>query len=386
MIYQSRDLVRVAKRENNHKRNYLVVNRLQGKHMPAEPAEALAMFRALAEKVPQSYAGKRTLVIGFAETATAIGAALAAALGAYYIQTTRENVLGAEYLYFSEEHSHATQQRLVKNDLDRIMTEIDRIIFAEDEVTTGKTILHLIDRLQKEYPQQPAYAAASILNGMDARALQQYQDRNIGIFYLAKTQHEDYERALQGYVQKGTYVDAGCMATGIAADLTGILPGQPYRSGKQPAAEEMKASGWLDARRLVFSGDYETACMRLWEQVWERTGSRLTGTILVLGTEEFMYPALLAADRMAKNGAKVRFHATTRSPIEVYQEERYPLHARYQLPGLYDKNRRTFVYDIGAYDRVWIFTDAHNAEREGIDALVRAVSLWNEDICVVRWC
>ena len=33
-MYTEKQLVAVAKRENNTKRNYLVVNRLQGKHVP----------------------------------------------------------------------------------------------------------------------------------------------------------------------------------------------------------------------------------------------------------------------------------------------------------------------------------------------------------------
>ena len=113
-MYQESELVRIAKRENNSKRSYLVVNPLQGKHMAADPGAALALFRALADTVKQSCQGKRTLVIGFAETATAIGAAVAVELGAYYLQTTREHIEGAGYLYFSEEHSHASQQKLVK--------------------------------------------------------------------------------------------------------------------------------------------------------------------------------------------------------------------------------------------------------------------------------
>ncbi len=367
MVYNSKELVRIAKRENNPKRNYLVINRLQGKHIPVKPAEALAMFRALADQVPRSYAGPRTLVIGFAETATAIGAALASALGAYYIQTTREEVPGAEYLYFSEEHSHATQQRLVKNDLKRILPDIDRILFAEDEVTTGKTIRHLIDRLEEEDPGQVTYAAASILNGMDAQALEDWKLRQISVFYLVKTEQADYEQALQGYVKKGISLDSGCAAFG-------------------KHVVEIEADGWMDARRLVFSDAYETACMHLWEQVKERSRFPLTGRILVLGTEEFMYPALLAAEQMAGGGAEVWFHATTRSPIAVYEEEQYPLHVRYPLPSFYDRNRQTFVYDLGVYDSVWIFTDSHCVEREGVDALVRAASLWNNNICVVRWC
>ena len=381
----SSDLVRIAKRENNRKRNYLVVNRLQGKHIPAKPAEALSMFRALAERMPQSYAGTRTLVIGFAETATAIGAALAAALGSYYIQTTRENVPEAEYLYFSEEHSHAAQQRLVKNDLDLILPRIDRIVFAEDEITTGKTILHLVDQLQKDYRWQGIYTAVSILNGMDTQAMEHYQARNIRLFYLAKTQRENYESMLAGYVRTGTYVDARNAAL-LHTALGESVPGGPRSFNERPAAREMEASGWMDARRLVCSDVYEQACLRLWEQVRERTGVLSDGRMLVLGTEEFMYPALLCAAHMAENGADVRFHATTRSPIEVYEEEQYPLHVRYELPSVYDKNRRTFVYDLDRYDRVLIFTDAHNTEREGVDALVRAVSLQNENIDIVRWC
>ncbi len=39
-MYKEEDLVRIAKRENNTKRKYLVVNRLQGKHIPVSPKNA----------------------------------------------------------------------------------------------------------------------------------------------------------------------------------------------------------------------------------------------------------------------------------------------------------------------------------------------------------
>ena len=84
IMYTETALVRVARRENNNKRKYLVVNRLQGKHIPAKPCEALAMFRALADVVKGRFGREKLLVIGFAETATAVGAAVAAELGADY--------------------------------------------------------------------------------------------------------------------------------------------------------------------------------------------------------------------------------------------------------------------------------------------------------------
>ena len=50
-MYTEAELVRIAKRENNTRRKYLVVNRLQGKHIPVSPKEALQMFRSLAELI-----------------------------------------------------------------------------------------------------------------------------------------------------------------------------------------------------------------------------------------------------------------------------------------------------------------------------------------------
>ena len=46
-MYRESDLVCVAKRLNNKKRGYLVVNRLQGKHIPVRPAQALELFEVL---------------------------------------------------------------------------------------------------------------------------------------------------------------------------------------------------------------------------------------------------------------------------------------------------------------------------------------------------
>ena len=49
MEYTEKDLVKIAKRENNTKRNYLVVDPLQGKHIPVVPSKALDLFAALAD-------------------------------------------------------------------------------------------------------------------------------------------------------------------------------------------------------------------------------------------------------------------------------------------------------------------------------------------------
>ena len=54
MEYTEADLVKLAKREKNKKRNYLLVNPMQGKHVPVSPTKALRLFDDLADKIRKS--------------------------------------------------------------------------------------------------------------------------------------------------------------------------------------------------------------------------------------------------------------------------------------------------------------------------------------------
>ena len=143
-------------------------------------------------------------MVGFAETATAIGAAVAIECQAAYMQTTREVIDGVDYLYFSESHSHATEQKLVKTDLDKIIGKTDRIVFIEDEVTTGNTILNIVRLIQKTYAQPVSFAVASILNGMNEEALENYKNLKIPVHYLVKTAHDTYTEIAEQYQADGT--------------------------------------------------------------------------------------------------------------------------------------------------------------------------------------
>ena len=71
--YSAEDVLILAKRNKNTKRQYLLVDPLQGKHLPVEPEKALEMFRTLGLELAEKYPDTR-LIIGFAETATAVGA------------------------------------------------------------------------------------------------------------------------------------------------------------------------------------------------------------------------------------------------------------------------------------------------------------------------
>lgn len=366
--YTEQELAAVAKRENNKKRSYLVVNRLQGKHVPVSPGKALRMFGSLAELLLEEYRGERLLLIGFAETATAIGAAVAEKLGALYIQTTREQIQDVEYFYFSEQHSHATEQKLVKDDLDRVMERVDRIIFIEDEITTGNTIRNIIELLKKAYPGCAGFSAASLLNGMAKTYQEEYAKSGIRLHWLLRTCHDSYEERA-----------ADCRGDGICHGCDSSLPAV--------VPEEYRISGCRDARRLTDGTLYKTACRQMGREAVERLQPVRGERILVIGTEEFMYPALVLASMLEEKTGWVRCHSTTRSPILVSSEAWYPLHERYELRSLYDSQRTTFLYDLSAYDRVCMVTDAGEEEKEGLYSLINAlVSCGNERICVIRWC
>lgn len=366
MKYSEQNLVKIAKRENNKKRSYLLVNPLQGKHMPVSPIKAMQLFDSLADKIKDRYKDEKILFVGFAETATAIGARVAVNLWANYIQTTREIIPDVNYMFFSEEHSHATEQKLVKNDIDGIIKEVDRIIFIEDEITTGKTILNIIDILEKQYPNKLKYGVASLLNGMTDEHLSRYKKRKIEIQYLVKTDHSDYKKYADKYINDGDYI----------CNL----------SDEKIEVPILNIEGKMDARRLVNGKKYEEACQRLWNKVNEKIGNIKKEKILVVGTEEFMYPSLYIGSMLENLENEVKCHSTTRSPIMVSRDKEYPLHTRYELRSLYDSERKTFIYDIDKYDRVLVITDSSLSEKKGIISLVNALNEKNENIVFIRWC
>ncbi len=364
--YMEENLVKIAKRENNTKRNYLVVNPLQGKHVPVSPSKALELFQRLADTVKDKYTGERLLLIGFAETATAIGAQAAITLGTKYIQTTRESIPGVEYLFFSEEHSHATEQKLVKDDIDKIINQIDRIVFVEDEVTTGNTIMNIIRIMRNEYRNEIRFAVASILNGMTDEYLKSYEAEKIDLHYLAKTDHSDYGLVADTFAGDGQYIEADAGAT----DEIPVI----------------SIGGFMNARRLVEANDYEKACSNLADEVLHKITICKGESVLVVGSEEFMYPALLLGSKIERMGCDVKCHSTTRSPIAVSKEADYPLHCRYDLYSLYDSDRKTFLYDICLYDEVIVITDSELSEKKGLGTLLKALGSKNKKISVVRWC
>lgn len=423
MKFEREQLVRTAVRENNTKRPYLLVNPSQGKHVPVAPETALAVFSALAEQVQERVGTTApVLVIAFAETATAIGAAVAAKLQnpVVLMQTTREVMAlspssgrnrapenwstngqpmvnpgeGSEgkerigqisldeeresgafapktdtgkYLCFSETHSHATEQYITRHGLEQALKWAEHVVFVEDEVTTGNTILHLMDVLGAEYDVgEVTFGVASILNGMTEESRERYHTRGIWTRYLLHTDNAAMESTLGQYRCDGKKYPAETACTRVP--------------------EIIQVWGMPNIRSRAWSAEpYQEACETLAQAVCDTVPADAQN-VLVLGTEECMYPGLWAGRMLEKQGHTVRFHATTRSPIQPSTEPGYPLLSRYTLQSLYDRKRVTYIYNLKAYDHVCIVTDAPEPEKNGLASLIAALEqAGNTKLTVFHW-
>ena len=326
--YSINDVLRIAKRHNNSKRSYLLVNPLQGKHLPISPTAALDMMKALSDKVASKYPDSK-LTIGFAETATAIGAMVAASLAedCVYIHTTRENSSDDyNFIDFLEEHSHAPEQRLYSDKLNDWLRNTSTVIFVDDELSTGKTLRNIIRQLKSEYPilNQKRLVAASIINRLTAENKALLQRENIDCIYLVKIPANDFD------------------VSGIAATAAQAL--KPTGNGVDIMFRKLNIS--LNPRLGVSIGEYIRELNNLSNEACRRLDNIDVISILVLGTEECMLPAIITGKTLEDKGCNVVTHSTTRSPIGISNQDDYPITEGYQLCSFYDVNRTTYIYNL----------------------------------------
>lgn len=305
------ELISVCKRENNSKRDFIFVNRYQGKHVPARPQDILQLFETLRITISKDSRWNRkenVCIIGFAETATAIGNYIADNIpnkNYYYLQTTREKSNKQLLVEFKEEHSHATEQALY-GDLQKLQ-KCDRILFVDDELSTGKTILNFINELEKIGKFQ--YSVASFLNLQSKEDEQKFKEKNIDTYCLIKGKIKD--------------------------------------KNKKISIEQLSDIEDLN----VLRNEYEHP-----------------KTDLVIGTEEDMYNAILKAERLEKSntsGKQYYFQASTRSPICPCNEDDYVLHNRIKFVSAKDANRIVYLYNLRQYDRIIVM--ANQSEEQSKD-------------------
>lgn len=366
-----KNIMTVEHRSNNPKRDYLFCNKKQGKHIPVVPSMAIFMYDYMVYAVEREL--KKTdkvVVVGFAETATAIGAYISSHLEncVYHLQTTRENCASAKRLIeFSEEHSHATEQYLY-GDLDRI-PEFNYILFVEDEISTGKTILNFISEFKK-IKNDVKFGVVSVCNWQSKENRELYKTNGIQTFNLIRGELDDANAKMDAEVldvandYAGNTIDVNTKKCMIGT-LNGTGVFERERTGRDPN-----------------------------DPIYERLAERIAGNlseyvkncedILVLGTEEFMYIPINVGDKLAFNlGINVHTHSTTRSSIDVMKDNDGDIHNgivnKFKLHSAYDENRDTYIYNLRKYDKVIIITDGKMPGQFIKDITAALVSVGNTE-------
>ena len=365
---QKNDMIGIAQRENNHKRNYLFVNRFQAKHIPVSPSKALKLFQKLGEKVYCDYKNKKTTMIGFAETATAIASTVAihSPDDVYYIHTSRE-ILPSKHsvVEFKEEHSHATQQILYCKKVEEMLFQAEKILFIEDEITTGKTILNFIEALQKKGIYAD-FGACSIVNSMDKQHRDVFHEKNISLYALLNWNESISDKLF----------------------LDNTIVNEKMKRELPSSVHYMTLYTTVNPRLGCSAKEYQMCCMHLAEQIYNIVCSDTIKSILILGTEECMYPAILTGEYIEKKGIckTVKTHSTTRSPIVPRVQQQYPIFNRISFESLYEKGRKTYLYNLEKYDIVIIVTDAQNYNKTGEQQLLQSLkSYGNETVTIINW-
>lgn len=357
--YTKETTLRVAKRYRNAKRAYLLVNPLQAKHMPVSPTEALTMMRTLGEGLRQEFPGAR-LVLGFAETATALGAAVASRLGpdCAFLTTTREAGEGPGWVRFLEEHSHAAEQKLWGGDLDALLQETDTVLFVDDEISTGKTLRNMVAQLTRRWPAlgEKTLVAASLLNRVTPEQEEALADAGITCRCLVRLPQEDHTAQVADWT------------------VTEAPPAVPQNLSFRQ--ETLPSEGLLDPRKTLRIGAYDRSCQAVAEAMLSHTLGPVEtlGKTLVLGTEECMYPVLRLGERLERLGAEVCCHATTRSPIGLCDAPGYPIRSGWKLPSFYEEERTTYVYNLKEYDTVIVLSDTKKTDLRAIQALASVLT------------
>ncbi|MET9971685.1 phosphoribosyltransferase domain-containing protein, partial [Streptomyces sp. NPDC006356] len=142
----------------NPKRAHLLVSNVLGKHVPQSPSVVYGAGFALGRRVRDLLGAEevaRAVVLGYAETATGLGHAVADGVGdAPYLHSTRRPVAGiAPAGGFEESHSHATSHLLLPED-PALLAGDGPLVLVDDEFSTGNTVLNTIRDLHERYPRR----------------------------------------------------------------------------------------------------------------------------------------------------------------------------------------------------------------------------------------
>lgn len=347
----------LAKRENNPNRDFIIMNTRQAKHFPSDPESSLELMEELGRKLAQDgRAEKSTVVIAFAETATAIGAVVSGFFhDCFFVTTTREALPDwVTSISFEESHSHAKRHSLCIRDED-LFRRAAQVILVDDEFTTGNTAIGLKNALDGCLaPGCRVYAAALAAS---KESIENFN--NAGIIPVSLAKLEDMtNRAVPEKFSPDRNV-------------------QPRGFG-----EILRRNAIFDPRLGVPADSYLSEVRKFCGQLAESFSGNTEQTVEIIGTEEFCYPPLLLGKKLSEKYKRVVVHSVTRSPMLPWDSGRegfaqpapgeYPIVNRTVLTSLYGPERTVYLYNTQPCDISIIFTDVQTPDEDALRALCGA--------------
>lgn len=378
-------LMSIGYRENNAKRNFLFISKCLGKHLIVNPEIVnltgliltydifgKEMFSWNIEKLVsllehpfpdmkhvEAYKNasnsihkiENSIVIGFAETATAIGVPIAKAINAYYVNTSREPIVSIKScLDFEETHSHATSHQCLLKNVSKLQ-DAKTIILVDDEITTGNTMLHLIENLEKNLPgKKRKYIIASILDWRSEEDRFKFknftEEKNIDINCVS---------LVSGTFSTDDFTVYPKQECELITETDKVIPIESsfmyqYEKTSYGMERYLLNTGRFGMNRF---DRIEADCRSASEFINSTLNNEKR--ILVLGHGENIYiPSRIASYLNAD------FRTTSRSPIYISENDNYPIKSKHKF---FDRGIEYYFYDKDFieeyYDKVIFITETN---------------------------
>lgn len=340
MDFYINDRIAVGKRLNNTKRSFLLINRFQAKHIPSTPSNTFKMLDEFGKLVKTKVKEDDVLIIGFAETATAISMHVSSFFpNSFYVQTTREYPgVYQDFVIFSEAHSHATEQKIASKEMSKIIDKVSAVLIIDDEISTGNTVLDLINKLGEHFDlKDKKLYVASLLNRKGTLNVEAFNEKKITNIALMIEDQQDFE-----YLNNYQYTEPETISS--FEDVSKL--------------KKIQFALKHNPRFGFYINDYFSTLKQRIDDLFTKLD--IVGhKVVVIGTEEYMYHSQLLGKKIEETcGSIVKCHSATRSPISICTHPQYPIFNGYILHSAYDENRITYLYDIEQYDTAIIFTDS----------------------------
>ncbi|MEV1018970.1 phosphoribosyltransferase [Streptomyces sp. NPDC050264] len=345
----------------NPKRAHLLVSNVLGKHVPQRPSVVWRAGHELGVRVREllgDEAAARSVVLGYAETATGLGHSVADGLAlAPYLHSTRrpvEGVAGAGG--FEESHSHATSHLLLPQDPELLAGD-GPLVLVDDEFSTGNTVLNTIRALHDLHARDHyvIVALVDMRSPGDQGRLEDFA-REMGARVDLVVRARGSVRLPDGVLEKGQAL--------VAAHEAGAVPAARRERGEVTRIGDLGWPGGLpDGGRHGFTPAHRARLEAALPGMAERLAPHVRGRVLVLGNEELMYAPLRLATALEAAGADVAYSTTTRSPVLAVDDPGYAIRTRLVFPAHdapADGPGERYAYNVagGGFDTVVVVLDS----------------------------